>query len=95
MSETEKLNQELIRACEAGKLEDVVRLLDQGADVNYRDRLDNTPLQAASGNNGNSEVVNYLILRGADVQQGDPDDCLWDACVWGYIELVRLCVKKG
>ena len=48
-----------------GNLENVVRLIEQGADVNRRDVLGNTPLMAAAYT-GQADMVRLLLARGAD-----------------------------
>jgi len=44
---------ELVRAARQGDLQEVIRLLDQGADVNARDKYYTTALMAAARGRGN------------------------------------------
>jgi len=53
-----------------GKIEDVRRLLTEGADVNAREVKGWTPLHGAA-NQGNLEIVDILIAAGADVNALD------------------------
>ena len=53
-------------ACIRGNLEDVVALLEGGADVNAAGDLGYTPLHHAAGD-GNLEITNVLLGHGADV----------------------------
>ncbi|MBV9669661.1 MAG: ankyrin repeat domain-containing protein [Acidobacteriales bacterium] len=59
-------------AVQAGKLEQVKRLLAAGADVNARDPLGSTPLFVASCL-GNTDVASLLLADGALVDAGRPD----------------------
>ncbi len=56
----------LAAAAALGDVEEVKRLLGDGADVNARDKSGGTPLMAAS-QSGNLEVVKLLLEKGADV----------------------------
>ena len=53
-------------AAEAGNIEAVKQHLAEGADVNARSVIDDTPLHSAAGE-GHKEVVELLIANGADV----------------------------
>jgi ankyrin repeat protein len=57
---------ELVGAAREGDLKEVVRLLNQGADVNARGDRDRTALMMAA-DQGNLEIVKLLIEKGADV----------------------------
>lgn len=48
-----------------GNPENVMRLIEQGADVNGRNVLENTPLMAAAYT-GQADMVRLLLARGAD-----------------------------
>jgi len=56
----------LCRAIEEGNLEKVKLLLDQGANINGKNRVTNTPLITACMKN-NIEIARLLIEKGADV----------------------------
>lgn len=53
-------------ACIQGNLEDVVALLEAGAEVNAAGDLGYTPLHHAAGD-GHLDIVNALLRHGADV----------------------------
>lgn len=62
----EELGLKLILACEGGTLEDVKKLKEIGADVNYIDIRGNTPLVVACARM-DFEKVEYLVKNNADV----------------------------
>ena len=64
----DELNDALFAACENGNVEEVRRLLAQGADVNSTPKgpFSETPLMRAASQ-GQVHVVEELILRGVDV----------------------------
>jgi ankyrin repeat protein len=66
---------DLHKAVREGDADKVKKLLDAGADVNVResskDRLQYTPLHWAA-NNGDLEIAEILISRGADLDAEDP-----------------------
>ncbi|KAK7867801.1 hypothetical protein R5R35_001213 [Gryllus longicercus] len=59
------LGEQLCDAARGGRLRDVQRLIDSGADVNYTDGDGSTPLHKAAFN-AHAEVVSLLLQRGAD-----------------------------
>lgn len=65
-------SQPLYDACQSGGVDEVTRLLDAGADVDYvnKDDYDSTPLMIAAGS-GHSPVVQVLLQRGVEVNAGD------------------------
>jgi ankyrin repeat protein len=68
-----KLNADLMEAAKKGDVEQVRRLISEGANVNtVNHRTCSTPLQWASYN-GNLEVVKLLLQNGARVLQSDGD----------------------
>lgn len=66
-------NEQLLRQCELGKTEEIKKLIDEGADVNYQDEKGRTPLWCAVDKTYDNrvtccyDVVKLLIDRGADV----------------------------
>ncbi len=65
MKQSQRLIAHLDDEVNMGNLENVVRLIEQGADVNGRDLLGNTPLMAAAYT-GQPDMVRLLLVRGAD-----------------------------
>ena len=67
-------SQKLYDACESGRVTEVIRLLDAGADVDYvnKDYFDSTPLIIAAWS-GHSPVVRVLLQQGAEVNTGAKD----------------------
>lgn len=70
-----QLNKNLIRAAHNGNIDRVQELLDAGADINYKEKLNKmyigeTALMVAAKNE-HLEIVKLLIDRGADLNQKD------------------------
>lgn len=65
MADTESLNEQLNSAAVAGERTNVLRPLDQGADISAKDSLGRTPLINAAAYD-HSETVKALLDRGAD-----------------------------
>ena len=62
----EEMGEQLVKAAHDGKIEDLGRLLANGANVNYVDREGCRALIWAS-DRGNTTIVHELILSGADI----------------------------
>ena len=92
----------LFEACRRGNLGEAERLIEAGADVNYRDeKRGETPLHAAT-QTLNIKLVELLINNGADVNIKDKYGIgpLYVAAVWyndGRIhdEIVKMLLSKG
>ena len=63
-------DEDLIAAAKRGALPEIKRLLDQGAQVNAKDKDEVTPLMLAS-ENGRLDIVQTLLDKGADVNVKD------------------------
>ena len=72
-------------------LEKVRLLVDAGADVNARSKQGMTPLLIAANNAGSTEIVRFLLSKGAKVE----GTVLIGAANSGDLELVRLLIDKG
>lgn len=72
----------------------VEKFLDNGADVNARGR-DGTPLQQALSAQGNSQVAELLILRGANVNPNGASPLSLAASNAGYGYIINLLISKG
>lgn len=89
----------LQRACKKGNLNEVIDLLERGADPNECDFCGFTCLHEAALN-GDIEIVRYLISKGADVNKqalpdGDLETPLIDAADNGHYEIVKLLLESG
>ena len=90
------MSQELFRAAEDGRLEDVKKALQGGVDIESRDMFGDTALnKAAEG--GHLEVVRFLVDRGADIHNAGGADKtpVKNAAFAGHIPVVRLLLEKG
>jgi len=83
-------------AAKSGDLEQVQRLIVQGADVNQKTSRDETPLIIASLA-GQGEIANYLLQRGADIDARNSSglSSLHAAAYSGHTDIVSLLVVKG
>ncbi|KAH8834360.1 ankyrin repeat-containing domain protein [Flagelloscypha sp. PMI_526] len=82
-------------ASQAGNIEVVQFIVDNGADINATGGAYGTALQAAA--EGRSlEVVELLVEKGADVNaRGDYGTALQSAARWGSLKMVQYLVEKG
>lgn len=90
-------DQALFRAVHEGRAEEILRLIDEGADVNARDAAFwSTPLHAAA-RDGDTAIAGLLIDKGADVDamDGDGHSPLCLAAALGHAETARLLVDRG
>lgn len=88
----------LIDAAMYGVLETVKKLLDEGVDVNSKDRYGETALIKASGSLVGMNVFNLLIERGADVNivsSDRGDSALSIASGNNQLDKVRILLEKG
>lgn len=93
MEETKVNN--LIEAVEAGKKEEVEKLLQQGADINQLNKYGLTPLMLAVATK-QKDIVKFLIEKEADlnIQQKETDDtALTSAVTRGYTEIAKLLIN--
>ncbi len=93
-----KLNENLLKNCEKGNIEETELLIEAGADVNFVDEDDYTPLMIASSC-GHIEIVKLLIDNGANVNYFNRysygNTSLMIASYHGDIELAKLLIDKG
>ena len=90
-------DQALFRAVHEGRAEEILRLIDEGADVNARDAAFwSTPLHAAA-RDGDTAIAGLLIDKGADVDamDGNGHSPLCLAAALGHAETARLLVDRG
>ncbi len=83
-------------ATRAGDLEQLQKIVVQGADVNEKTTNDETPLMLAALA-GKGEIVNYLLQRGADINARNASGMtsLHAAAYAGHADIVRLLIAKG
>jgi len=86
---------DLVSTATRGDLEDVIALVEGGADIDERDLADRTPLMAACWSS--LEVVRYLLEQGADVDAVDEDgrNALMNAAEGATAAVVDLLVEHG
>ncbi|XP_067653150.1 putative ankyrin repeat protein RF_0381 [Haliotis asinina] len=84
-------------ACIGGDLETVKLIVSMNVlDINSREQYNMTPVMMAAGK-GFSDMVKFLVGRGADVSLGDSDgdNVLHYACFGGDLEIVELIVSMN
>lgn len=87
------LDEELYFAVLSSRLDDILRLLDAGADINSKTNGE-TPLQAAAWN-GDESVVSTLLARDADVNLMATMAPLHYASFRGHSLVVSLMIQYG
>ena len=86
------------KAAEKGNLKKLVSFLEEGIDINIKDKDDDaTALHKASGQ-GHEQLVQLLIKKGADVNVRD--DCKCTPLHWassgGYVYLgIKTCSRNA
>lgn len=91
------INVDLHKAATAGNLDDVIRLINSGANINHKyTTYFSTPLIEATIN-GHDTVVDYLISKRADLDSVDNENnsALIFACKGGYLPIVKSLIKAG
>ncbi|MFK7692523.1 ankyrin repeat domain-containing protein [Paenibacillus sp. HJGM_3] len=88
--------EDLMKAAERGETATVLRLLEEGADINGTDAQGRTPVMAATYHN-RVDTVRALIEAGADLNVRDhrQDNPLLYAGAAGLLDIVRLVVQAG
>lgn len=86
----------LLEAAVLNNTNEIRRLIDQGANIEIRDRFGFTPLMRAASRD-NMEAAKILIDEGADVnaKNGDGEALLKLTVKWGYNDLADLLRKHG
>jgi ankyrin repeat protein len=86
----------LLREVNAGNVDGVRQLIDNGANVNGTNEVGVTPLMNASGI-GNKEIVELLIAKGANVNARSSGNytALMQAALVGQTEIVKLLLDAG
>ncbi|MDQ7785136.1 MAG: ankyrin repeat domain-containing protein [Desulfomonilaceae bacterium] len=95
--EMSTLGDDLIEAAMSGDVVKVRRLVANGADVNYANRLGVTPLMVAAQWN-RPNIVSFLLSKHADVETKENSsgcNALIFACVSGNSDIVGLILAHG
>jgi uncharacterized protein len=90
------LNEQFISSAEAGDTERVLKLLQEGADINATDKLGKTAVVAATYQN-EVDTVKALIQEGANIniQDSQLENVILNSGANGNLEIVRLAIKAG
>ncbi len=86
----------LLNAAAAGETDTMLRLLEQGANVNYRYDLRTTPLLEAAWH-GQLDAARMLLAHGADIHACNHNgfNALMAALSRGHVELARYLLSQG
>ncbi|WP_238655387.1 ankyrin repeat domain-containing protein [Paenibacillus piscarius] len=90
------MNNPLIAAAERGDTAEVLRLLEDGADIQAQDESGRTAVVAAAYGN-HAGTVEALIAQGADINIRDRmlNNVLLYAGASGYLDIVKMAVEAG
>lgn len=84
-------NDDLIKASMGGDLAAVKKLVDEGANVNYKNASGQTALSVSYLQ---PQIVEFLINKNADVNGGDSPALVW-ASRYYSVEVMKLLLKAG
>jgi len=84
-------NDDLIKASMAGDLATVKKLVEAGADVNYKNAQGTTPIGVSYFQN---EITEYLLGKGADPNK-DESPALVTAARFYSLEVMKMLIKAG
>jgi hypothetical protein len=84
-------NDDLIKATLAGDVVTAKKLVEGGADVNYKNTGGQTPISVAFFSN---ELAEYLISKGANVNSDD-SPCLVSAARYYSVDVIKTLLKAG
>jgi len=84
-------------AIREGNIEAAKQAIDDGADVNAKDKRGQTPLLNAAPPMGHKEIIELLIAKGADVNAKTESgwNPLHRAAYYRHKEIVELLIAKG
>ncbi|CAL1568452.1 unnamed protein product [Knipowitschia caucasica] len=85
-----------LAACSSGDTEEVLRLLDRGADINYANVDGLTALHQACIDD-NVDMVTFLVEHGANINQPDNEGWipLHAAASCGYMDIAEFLIVQG
>lgn len=92
----QQLNKDLIGAAYRGDIAKVAKRISEGADTNYKDDHDKTPLHKAA-EKGHLDIVEKLIESKADINSKDDqgETPLHKAAYYGHLAVVEKLIEKG
>lgn len=93
----EKLQEDMLNACENGSIELVKQLIEDHPElINSVDKDKYTPLHRACYSN-NVEIVDYLLQKGANIAA--QTEMMWQplhsCCQWNSIDCAALLIRHG
>ncbi|XP_061815625.1 protein phosphatase 1 regulatory subunit 12A isoform X3 [Nerophis lumbriciformis] len=85
-----------LAACSSGDTEEVLRMLDRGADINYANVDGLTALHQACIDD-NVDMVTFLVAHGAGINQPDNEGWipLHAAASCGYLDIAEYLISQG
>nr|XP_057932847.1 protein phosphatase 1 regulatory subunit 12A isoform X3 [Doryrhamphus excisus]XP_057932848.1 protein phosphatase 1 regulatory subunit 12A isoform X3 [Doryrhamphus excisus] len=85
-----------LAACSSGDTEEVLRMLDRGADINYANVDGLTALHQACIDD-NVDMVTFLVAHGASINQPDNEGWipLHAAASCGYLDIAEYLISQG
>lgn len=88
--------EELIKAVEENRKEEVERFIKEGTNLDFKDRF-GTPLLHFAPNDGDVTIVKLLVENGVDINTRDSYGTtkLMQVCACGNIELAEFLLKHG
>ena len=91
-----QLNHELLESAKHGKVDEIIKCLNNGADIEIRDNYGVTSL-VFSSNNGHLLAVQTLVERKANIEARSNNGRMalhWSS-LWGHIEVTKFLIEKG
>ena len=88
------LNEQLLKAIQRGDREAVLKLLEEGADINVGDAQGRTPVMIATYQH-NTDMVRVLLQAGADVniRDNNKENPLLHADAQGWLDILSLAIE--
>ncbi|MBA3954847.1 ankyrin repeat domain-containing protein [Candidatus Dependentiae bacterium] len=100
MNDKQNIDQQLIKAAERGNVQQVAKLLEQGANPNVTNECGDTLLHAAISSGRNIQMVRILLEKGAninavDVSSGMDFTPLHMAAYLGDVDVAQILMEAG